>query len=329
MPAKMTLRRFHRGLRGARMVAKALVSTRHTILAHLVVTRRCNLACAYCNEYDHFSEPVPLELLCQRIDDLASRGTSIITISGGEPLLHPELEQVVAHIRRRGIIATLITNGYLLTEQRIKRLNGARLDYLQISIDNVNPDEASMKSLKVLDSKLVLLSKYAEFGVNVNAVLGSAVENPEDAQVVVHRARELGFPTSLGIIHSGKGQAKPLSQRQQSIYRDIVRGKGPGIFTWLDRFGENLVQGRPNRWKCRAGARYLYVDEYGLVHWCSQQRGYPGVPLEHYSDEDMRRQYFMEKPCASYCTVQCVHRASMMDGWRHRQTPARVSHSRE
>ena len=105
------------------MVAKALVSTRHTILAHLVVTRRCNLACAYCNEYDHISEPVPLELLRRRIDDLSSRGTSIITISGGEPLLHPELADVVAHIRRRGIIATLITNGYLLSEQRIKKLN--------------------------------------------------------------------------------------------------------------------------------------------------------------------------------------------------------------
>ncbi len=307
------------------MVARALVSTRHTVLVHLVATRRCNLSCAYCNEYDQVSKPVPLELLLLRVDDLASRGTSIITISGGEPLLHPELEQVVAHIRRRGIIATVITNGYLLTEQRIKSLNTARLDYLQISIDNVTPDETSMKSLKVLDSKLVLLSRHAEFGVNVNAVLGSEINNPEDARVVVNRARDLGFPTSLGIIHSGNGQVKPLSGLQQSIYREIVGGKGPGVFAWLDRFGENLVQGRPNRWRCRAGARYLYVDEDGLVHWCSQQRGYPGVPLEGYSREEMRRQYFMEKPCAAYCTVQCVHRASMMDGWRHPQVPARAS----
>ena len=307
------------------MVAKALVSTRHTVLVHLVATRRCNLSCAYCNEYDQVSKPVPLELLVRRVDDLASRGTSIITISGGEPLLHPELEQVVAHIRRRGIIATVITNGYLLTEQRIKSLNAARLDYLQISIDNVTPDETSMKSLKVLDSKLVLLSRHAEFGVNVNAVLGSEINNPEDARVVVHRARELGFPTSLGIIHSGNGQLKPLSGLQQSIYREIVGGKGPGVFAWLDRFGENLVQGRPNRWRCRAGARYLYVDEDGLVHWCSQQRGYPGVPLEGYSREEMRRQYFTEKPCAAYCTVQCVHRASMMDGWRHPQVQAKAA----
>ena len=210
------------------MVAKALVSTRHTVLVHLVATRRCNLSCAYCNEYDQVSKPVPLELLVRRVDDLASRGTSIITISGGEPLLHPELEQVVAHIRRRGIIATVITNGYLLTEQRIKGLNAARLDYLQISIDNVTPDETSMKSLKVLDSKLVLLSRHAEFGVNVNAVSGPEINNPEDARVVVHRARELGFPTSLGIIHSGNGQAKPLSGLQQSIYREIAGGKGPG-----------------------------------------------------------------------------------------------------
>jgi len=146
------------------MIAKALVSTRHPVLAHIIPMRRCNLACAYCNEYDATSKPVALETIYQRIDKLASLGTTIITISGGEPLLHPELDDVIRRIRMHGMIAGLITNGYLLTAERIQRLNRAGLEHLQISIDNVNPDEVSKKSLKVLDKKLQLLSEYAEIG---------------------------------------------------------------------------------------------------------------------------------------------------------------------
>jgi MoaA/NifB/PqqE/SkfB family radical SAM enzyme len=74
--------------------------------------------------------------------------------SDGEPLLHPELDRIVARIRQRGMLAGLITNGYLPTAERIQRLNRAGLDHLQISIDSVLPDEVSKKSLKVLDRKL-------------------------------------------------------------------------------------------------------------------------------------------------------------------------------
>ena len=97
-------------------------------------------------------------------------------------------------MRKNGIIAGMITNGYLLTADRIERLNRAGLEYLQISIDNAMPDEVSMKSLKVLDQKLKLLAEHAEFQVNINSVLGSGVKNPEDALRVARRAQELGSP---------------------------------------------------------------------------------------------------------------------------------------
>src|ERR1700740_783925 len=177
MPSTLTtLRRrakaLHRNLRGAKMAARALASTRHPVLVHIIPMRRCNLACTYCNEFDDFSKPVPLEEMFRRIDRLGAMGTSVITISGGEPLLHPELDAIIARIRKNGIMAGLITNGYLLVADRIKALNRAGLEYLQISIDNVNPDEVSMKSLKVLDQKLKLLAEHAEFQVHINSVLG-------------------------------------------------------------------------------------------------------------------------------------------------------------
>src|SRR5215469_13838274 len=158
--------RAYRRFRELRMIAKGLLSTSHPILAHIIPVRRCNLSCAYCNEYDKDSKPVPTETMLQRINRLGDLGTTIITISGGEPLLHPELDVLIRQIRRRAMIAGMITNGYLLTADRIRSLNRAGLEHLQISIDNVIPDEVSKKSLKVLDKKLEWLAQYAEFDVS-------------------------------------------------------------------------------------------------------------------------------------------------------------------
>jgi MoaA/NifB/PqqE/SkfB family radical SAM enzyme len=305
----------HRQMRVLRMLAKGLVSTRHTLLAHIIPIRRCNLSCAYCNEYDDHSKPVPIEEMRRRIDSLASFGTSIITISGGEPLLHPELEEIIRHIRRRGIIAGLITNGYLLVRERIERLNRAGLEYLQISIDNVMPDEVSKKSLKVLDKKLELLAECADFHVNINSVLGSGVKNPEDALAVARRAIALGFSSTVGILHDESGQVKPLGEREQQIFREIM-ALGKRTFTRINGFQKNIAAGRPHDWRCRAGARYLYICEDGLVHYCSQQRGYPGIPIEQYTAEQRRREFYTAKGCAPFCTISCVQQVAVMDNWR-------------
>jgi len=194
-------------------------------------------------------------------------------------LLHPELDQIILHIRSRGSMATLITNGYLLTPDRIKLLNRAGLDHLQISIDNAVPDEVSKKSLKVLDKKLQWLAKYAEFQVNINSVIGTSVEHPEDAARVARRAGELGLVTTVGIIHDGGGQLRPLSEQQQKVYQETVSvvTKSFSTFAYYNQFQKNLVRGLSNDWHCRAGSRYLYICENGLVHYCSQQRGFPGI----------------------------------------------------
>lgn len=307
-----------RRLREWRGVAKALLSTAHPVQVHIVPMRRCNLACAYCNEYDDVSQPVALAEMQRRIGKLGELGASLITISGGEPLLHPDLDEIIRHIRRQGALAGLITNGYLLVAERIERLNRAGLDYLQISIDNVQPDEVSKKSLRVLDRKLELLARHARFDVNINSVLGAGVRQPEDALTIARRAVELGFISTVGIIHDGHGQLRPLNPAEEAIYRQ-VKQLGKSHFARFHGFQDDIALARPHDWRCRAGARYLYVCEQGLVHYCSQQRGYPGVPLLEYTRADLRREYATAKACAPYCTVACAHYTSVLDQWRHPQ----------
>jgi MoaA/NifB/PqqE/SkfB family radical SAM enzyme len=314
-----------RKARSLREFIRGLTDTAHPLLVQIIPIRRCNIDCGYCNEFDKISGPVPAATMRQRIDKLADLGTSVVAFSGGEPMLHPDLDDLIRHIRGRGMMAGLITNGYFLVPKRIEELNHAGLDFLQISIDNVDPDEVSKKSLKLLDKKLQDLRDHATFDININSVLGGGIKNPDDARVINTRARELGFSTSIGIIHDGSGRLKPLAPPERKVYDEVSAAiNGPwqvfkNLYSGITNFQDNLADGKPNDWRCRAGARYLYICEDGLVHYCSQQRGSPGVPLETYSIDDIRREFETSKSCAPYCTVGCVHRVSTMDSWRKPQ----------
>jgi len=319
-----------RKARSVREFVRGLTDTAHPLLVQIIPIRRCNIDCGYCNEYDKVSPPVPTDVMKRRIGKLHELGTSVVTFSGGDPMLHPDLDDLIRHIRRLGMLAGLITNGYFLVPKRIEALNDAGLDFLQISVDNVEPDEVSKKSLRVLDKKLQNLKDYADFDVNINSVLGGGIKNPEDARTINTRARELGFSTSIGIIHDGSGRLKPLGPAERKVYDEVSAAiNGPlqvfkNLYSGIRSFQDNLADGNPNSWRCRAGARYLYICEEGLVHYCSQQRGYPGTPLEHYTIDDIRRQFATPKSCAPYCTVGCVHRVSTMDFWRSPQDAARA-----
>ncbi len=132
--------------------------------------------------------------------------------------------------------------------------------------------------------------------------------------MIARRARSLGFHSTVGIAHDGAGQSQALPERQLPVYQDIRRLE-TGVFSFAhyDRFQENLVSGLPNNWHCRAGARFLYICEDGLVHWCSQQRGHPGIPLADYTQADIEGQYQMVKGCSPFCGISCVHQTAMLD----------------
>ena len=151
--------------------------------------------------------------------------------------------------------------------------------------------------------------------MNINSVLGSGVENPEDALKIAHRAIELGLTSTVGIIHDHNGQLKPLGRREIEIFEEIMT-LGKRSFSRFNVFQHNIARAQVNNWRCRSGSRYLYVCEDGLVHWCSQQRGYPGIPLEQYTPEMRQREFLTAKFCAPRCTVSCVQQVGILDNWR-------------
>lgn len=323
MYVRRTLRRWNRLYRETRLVALALRDKDHPVFAHVVVTRRCNLACTYCSEFDDHSKPVPTEELLRRIDKLAALGTTTVTITGGETLLHPEVEKVIARIRSYKMVCVMITNGYLLSVDRIKSLNRAGLDRMQISIDNIEPDDVSMKSLRILDLRLRWLAQYAEFPVHIHSVVGAGTSKPADVLTIQKRARELGHLSTAGIVHDETGHIKPIDEESRRVLKEIEDNTRSAFsFARHNPWRKNLLAGKPNDWHCPAGGRHLYICEYGLVHYCMSQRGYPAIPLEQYTIADCIREAAKPKSCAPNCTIFCVHRIAWVD--RLRENPGQA-----
>ncbi len=282
-------------------------------LAQLVVIRRCNLACGYCNEFDATSAPVAFDVLRARIDQLRQLGTFSLELTGGEPLLHPEICDLVGYARQLGFYKVMmISNAYLLSERKVQELNRAGLMELQVSVDGVTPNPTTVKVLKPLLPKLKMLARVAKFKVVLSAVLGAC--DPAEALLVVQTARELGFRPRVLVLHDPHGQMQlgPNEREALSSLRRVLSGD----FREARDYRERILRDGSAPFKCRAGSRYLYVDELGDVAWCSQTRDAFKKPLLEYTASDLRQQFYTHKPCASACTLGCVRTQSAYDEWR-------------
>ncbi len=296
------------------LASAAIFEPYRPVLAQMVVTRRCNLACSYCVEYDHTSAPVAREVLEERLDHLARMRAVMVVLTGGEPLLHPELPALIAGVRRRGMTPALNTNGLLLTQERIRALDRAGLYAMQLSIDTVHPNEHTQKSLDALASKLELLSRHARFIVRVNTVLGAGP--PEEALEVAKAVLRFGFESKCSLARDPSGKPFPIDAHTRAIYDEIraLEGRSPGYLS--EDFQLPFVAGQTATWSCRAGARFFHVCENGLVHYCAPKWGTPGVPLSEWDEAAIRGAFHAHKPCAAHCPVPYAHQVSRMDSLR-------------
>jgi MoaA/NifB/PqqE/SkfB family radical SAM enzyme len=282
-------------------------------LAHVVIIRRCNLSCGYCSEYDKVSDPIPVEVLENRLRKLRSLGTFGISLTGGEPTLHPSLPQLIRKCRELGFFRTgMISNGFLLRPDLIEALNEAGLQEMQISIDGVEANDTTQKVLANLKKRLRWLREYARFRVIVSGVLGACPAG--DAEEVLAFAKEMGFIPRVLLLHDSNGQLKP-SNGEVKAFEKIVR-QLPKTLVDFSNYRKRLVRNGSAPFKCRAGSRYLYIDEYGKVNWCSQTRDIWSKDLMSYTPGDLRDQFYQYKSCHATCTLGCARSASQLDNWR-------------
>lgn len=283
----------------------------------LVVVRRCNLSCGYCNEFDKDSKPVELEILKQRALKLKELGSFAICLTGGEPTLHPDLCELIRYCRYelKFFVTSMITNGTYLTPKLVKELNSAGLQDMQISIDGVKRNDVTVKVLDTLRKRLATLKEHAKFNVVVSGVVGACP--PEESFEVIEYARDMGFRPRVLLVHGDDGQVQ-LSEEELLVYKRIKKMIGRHLYEWSDYRAEIIEKGSAP-FKCRAGSRYLYVDEHGIVSWCSQTRDAFRKPIMEYTYNDLREQFHSYKSCHAGCTLGCVRSSSAFDNWRSQE----------
>ncbi len=283
-------------------------------LAQVVVTRYCNLDCTYCSEFDKVSQPIPVDTLKAQIDKLRELGTFAIEFTGGEPMTHPEIYELIRYARydKKFFRVQMISNAYLFNAEKIQKLNEAGLQEMQISIDGVLPNDITIKVLKPLRNKLEMVAKEAQFKVVLNSVVGSAP--PEEVLEVIDFAKEFDFVPRVSFIHDDNGQIC-LDTDGFELIDEIKKRLGKRFFNGGD-YRQRLLDAGEAPFKCRAGSRYLYIDELGMVRWCSQTREDWGVPLLEYTKQNLKEQFHAPKSCADKCTLGCVRHCSRYDEWR-------------
>ena len=275
--------------------------------AQVVVTDDCNLSCSYCNEYTPHAPKVPLAELKRRIDKLDALGVQVYDFLGGEPLMHPDIAEVIRHAKsKRGgsNLVTIITNAFLLSESRIHELNDARLDYMQVSVDSITPLPGTYKTLKSVMPRLRLLAREAKFHVKIQTVLTDATCDAYDA----FRAElsDLPFTFGVSILHGPGGRIAIRGQK----FIDLLSRHGivEGVNFYWDHLREMLEGDFSRPWKCLAGFKFLYVTASGDVQLCSQQRDF-AFPLAQMTTRDLKGND-CHKPCESGCALGCARMAS-------------------
>lgn len=286
--------------------AKRVLDSR-PMYAQVVVTDDCNLTCEYCDEYIPGGPIVPLADLKSRVDRLDELGVLVYDFLGGEPLLHPGLGELIAHAKsKRGgsNVTTVITNGFFLGERNIERLNRSCLDFMQLSVDSIEPTPRSAKSLKTLLPKMELLAKHATFQVEVQTVLNE--ETLPDYDRFRTMLKDFPFAFGFSIMHGRGGRIAIRGQK----FLDVLRRYG--VFEGMNFYGEHLQEmlsgDFSRKWKCMAGFKFLYVNSRGGVQWCAQQRDYV-FPLAEMDLTELRRND-RHKPCEEGCCLGCVRMIS-------------------
>lgn len=134
-------------------------------------TRTCNLHCGHCYTDSH-DRPYPDELSTDEafrmVDDLAALGSPVLLVSGGEPLRRPDLLDVAAHARERGMRVVLSTNGTLITSEVAAKLAEVGVSYAGISIDGRPATHDKFRGmLGAFDASMAAIERCKAAGIKV------------------------------------------------------------------------------------------------------------------------------------------------------------------
>lgn len=281
----------------------------------LYVTDRCNLDCAYCTEYDNTRPHPKLADIRRWLDHIARLGTVRVALVGGEPMMHPDIVEIVRHAREVGLATSLTTNGFLLTADRVARLEDAGLEVMQMSIDRMTPSAITRKSLKSVAKKIDLV---AASGISLHITGVICADTIGESMQVLDYGLARGIPTEVRLVHADPEQVMRVDPGAREALRATIdtmlarKKRGERIHTTaaMLHYQRDLIDGRntAESWTCAAGYKLFFVSAAGKFMECSMRP--TNRDLEDMTVADLKG-YFRKKSCQTGCGVYCAVSMSM------------------
>jgi MoaA/NifB/PqqE/SkfB family radical SAM enzyme len=293
--------------------AKRLLD-RRPLQCSLYVTDRCNLDCAYCTEYDN-SRPHPsIDNLKKWVRKIRELGTMRIALVGGEPLIHPDIVELVRYCRELGFATSLTTNGFLLTPKLVAELEDAGLQVMQISVDRMTPSAITKKSFKTVLPKLDYF-RNSKISLHITGVI--CADTLPEAQAVLETGLSRGIPTEVRLVHADplkrfrvdRGQREDLERFIDSMIERKRRGEKIHTSEAILNYQRSLLRGEHVEWTCAAGYKLFFVSAQGKFWICSMVH-----TNKHIMDVTLDDLYgnYKKKSCQEGCGVYCAVSASLL-----------------
>jgi MoaA/NifB/PqqE/SkfB family radical SAM enzyme len=287
---------------------------RRPLQCSLYVTDRCNLDCAYCTEYDN-SRPHPsLDDLKKWIRKIRELGTMRIALVGGEPLVHPDIVEVVRYCRELGFATSLTTNGFLLTRKLLAELEDAGLQVMQISVDRMTPSPITKKSFKTILPKLDYF-RDSKISLHITGVI--CADTLPESEAVLETGLSRGIPTEVRLVHADplqrfrvdRGRREELEHFIDSMIERKRRGEKIHTSEAILNYQRSLLRGEHVEWTCMAGYKLFFVSAQGKFWICSMVH-----TDKHIMDVTLDDLYanYRKKACQEGCGVYCAVSASLL-----------------
>lgn len=265
-------------------------------------TNRCNLSCQHCYlnaEDKHYKDELTNAEARAFIEDIAQMRCPVLLFSGGEPLLRPDLMELVAYAKSLGLRPVLSSNGTLITPEKAKELAAAGLQYVGVSIDGLPAIHDRFRGREGAFADAIQgLKNAAAAGLKTGVRFTVNADNVEDLPAVIDYVAEAGIPRfcMYHLVYAGRGSEMvardtDLETKRRTLQmlldktEDLVkRGVGLEILT-VDNHADGvfirnrIANEQPERLAevdhllemhggCSAGTKMSNVDPYGNVHPC-------------------------------------------------------------
>jgi MoaA/NifB/PqqE/SkfB family radical SAM enzyme len=237
-----------------------------------------------------------------------------IALVGGEPLLHPDVVEIVRYCRELGFATSLTTNGFLLTRKLLQDLEDAGLQVMQISVDRMTPSDVTKKSFKTILPKLEYF-KDSKVSLHITGVI--CADTLPESKAVLETGLSRGIPTEVRLVHADplsrfrveRGNKEELVEFVDSMIERKKNGEKIHTSEAILKYQRSLLRNEPVDWTCMAGYKLFFVSAQGKFWECSMVH-----TEKHIMDITLDDLYanYRKKPCQAGCGVYCAVSTSLL-----------------